>query len=42
MEQERCGFLHFEVYLVSNNSLFLIFFKWEILRFIRELFSFFF
>ena len=34
-------FLHFEVYLVSNNSLFLFFFKWEILHFIRELFSFF-
>ena len=42
LEQERCGFLHFEVYLVMNNSLFLFFFKWEILRFIRELFSFFF
>ena len=41
LEQERCGFLHFEVYLVSNNSLFLFCFKWEILRFIRELFSFF-
>ena len=41
LEQERCGFLHFEVYLVTNNS-FLFFFKWEILRFIREVFSFFF
>ena len=26
LEQERCGFLHFEVYLVSNNFLFLFFF----------------
>ena len=42
LEQERCGFLHFEVYLVTNNSLFLFFFKWEILRFIRELFLYFF
>ena len=27
LEQERCGFLHFEVYLVTNNSLFLFFFS---------------
>ena len=42
MELERCGFLHFEVYLVSDNFSCFYFFNSEILRSICELFSIFF